>query len=80
MLTNNQYIATFHSHFGALTYCKALQKQGISAKLKPVPRKVSASCGTCVYYEHSAPIDLELCELDCVYIESGETLECAVRK
>ena len=76
----NKYIATFHSHFGATLYCKILKKQGISAKLMPVPRKVSSSCGTCVYYEHDSAIDLEECELDSVYFDDNGVLRCALRK
>ena len=75
----NKYIATFHSHFGAMSYCKALIKQGISAELMPVPRKVSSSCGTCVCYEHISVVDLD-CELDCVYLEIDDVLSCVLRK
>ena len=71
----NKYIATFHSHFGALSYCKALTKQGIAAKPMPVPRKVSSSCGTCVYYEHSEFIEMDECELDAIYCEMEDGLE-----
>ena len=66
----NKYIATFHSHYGALTYCNALKKQGIPVKLAPAPRKISPSCGTCVYYEHNSPIDLDDCELDAIWEET----------
>lgn len=76
----NKYIATFHSHFGALSYYKALSTQGIVAKLSPVPRKVSSSCGTCVYYERDSAVDLDGCELDCVYIEVNNEHECTLRK
>ena len=65
----NKYLATFFSHFGAMSYYKALTKQGIAARPMPVPRKVSASCGTCVCYEHSAAVELEDCELDSIYLE-----------
>ena len=45
------YIATFFSHFGAM-HCKKLCDQaGLPAKLMPVPRKLSSSCGTCVRVE-----------------------------
>ena len=45
------YIATFFSHFGAM-HCKKLCDQaGLSARLMPVPRKLSSSCGTCVRVE-----------------------------
>ena len=76
----NSYIATFHSHFGALSYCKALEKQGLAVKLMPVPRKASSSCGTCVYYEHDSAIDLDDCELDGVYLEADGVLDCVLRK
>jgi len=46
----NEYIATCHTHLSALLTCRALNKQGISAKMAPVPRKLSSSCGTCVCY------------------------------
>lgn len=47
----NQYIATFHTHLAALTTARALGAEGIPAKMMPVPRKLSSSCGTCVRYE-----------------------------
>ena len=76
----NKYIATFHSHFGALSYCKTLKDQGITAKLMPVPRKVSSSCGACVYYEHTLPVDLEGCELDSIYFETNDAFDCVLRR
>ena len=76
----NKYIVTFHSHFGAMSYFKALKKQGISAKIMPVPRRVSSSCGICVCYEHDSVIDLDDCELDCVYLESAEGFKCIIMK
>ena len=74
----NKYIATFYSHFGALSYFKAIEKQGISAKLMPVPRKVSSSCGTCVYYEHADVINISGCELECIYKEVDGELVCEI--
>ena len=76
----SKFIATFHSHFGAMTYFKSLQKQGISAKLMPVPRKVSSSCGICCFYEHSSVIDLDDCEIDSIYLESSDGLSCIIKK
>lgn len=46
-----KYIATFYSHFGAVRFKKQCDKQGYEAKLMPVPRDLSSSCGTCVAYE-----------------------------
>ena len=47
----NRYIATFHTHLSAMRTQRALVGAGISALLAPVPRYLSASCGTCVRYE-----------------------------
>ena len=41
-----QYVATFHTHLAALRSCNALKKAGAaSARLAPVPRRLSSSCG-----------------------------------
>ena len=48
------YIATFFSHFGAIRFKKLCQKASWSAKVMPVPRDLSSSCGTCVRYEGTA--------------------------
>lgn len=47
----NTYIATFYSHFGAMSFKKLCEAQGNSAKLMPVPRNLSSSCGTCVRFQ-----------------------------
>lgn len=49
------YIATFFSHFGAIRFKKYCEKQGWSARVMPVPRDLSSSCGTCVRYEGEFP-------------------------
>lgn len=46
-----KYIATFYSHFGAIRFKKICEQHGDTAKLMPVPRDLSSSCGTCVYFE-----------------------------
>ena len=45
------YIATFYSHFGAIRFKKLCGQKGWSARVMPVPRDLSSSCGTCVRYE-----------------------------
>ena len=45
-----EYIATFYSHFGAIRFKKACEKQALSAKIMPVPRNLSSSCGNCVKF------------------------------
>lgn len=49
------YIATFFSHFGAIRFKKYCEKQGWAARVMPVPRDLSSSCGTCVRYEGEFP-------------------------
>lgn len=50
-----EYIATFYSHFGAIRFKKICDAQNISAKIMPVPRNLSSSCGTCVKYGDLIP-------------------------
>lgn len=51
----NQYVATFHTHVSALLTCRALTGRGVSARMAPVPRRLSSSCGTCVLYTAEDP-------------------------
>ncbi len=41
------FIITFYSHFGATRFKKEANKSGAEVQLKPVPRFLSSSCGTC---------------------------------
>lgn len=45
------YLATFYTHYGAMRFIKYCEKAGIDAKMAPVPRELSASCGVCVRFE-----------------------------
>ena len=51
-----EYIATFHTHFAALQTKKNLSAAGVKGRLAPVPRSLSASCGTCVKYTAEDPL------------------------
>ena len=51
-------IATFFSHFGAMRCKKRCDETGITAKMMPVPRALSSSCGTCVRLETEDPYTL----------------------
>lgn len=52
-----QYVATFHTHLAALRSCRALQRAGSTgARMAPVPRALSSSCGTCVFYQGEEPM------------------------
>lgn len=45
------YLITFSSHFDAILAKRTLQSAGIAVELMPVPRTVSASCGTCIVFD-----------------------------
>ena len=49
-----QYIATFFSHFGAIRFQKLCTELALKARLAPVPRSLSSSCGTCVLFAAEA--------------------------
>lgn len=70
----NQYIATFHTHLSALRSCNALKKAGVSgARLAPVPRKLSSSCGTCAFYQSEEPMLACMdSDMEAVYQQVGE--------
>ena len=60
-----EQIATFHTHFGALTFQKKLRGLGdAAAMMMPVPRALSASCGTCVKF--SMAFDPAMADERCV--------------
>lgn len=46
----SEYIATFYSHFGAISFKKLCDREGAPARIMPVPRSLSSSCGTCVKF------------------------------
>ncbi|MCL2854797.1 MAG: DUF3343 domain-containing protein [Defluviitaleaceae bacterium] len=74
----DNYIATFFSHFDALMFCEHLKEQGVAAKMMPVPRKVSSSCGTCVSFTTETEINFDQHEVDAVFVETfGEFRQIA---
>ena len=44
------FIATFYTHYGAQAFYNELHHQDVTAKMMPVPRTLSASCGICVSF------------------------------
>lgn len=50
-----QYVATFHTHLSALMTSRNLKGIGVDARMMPVFRKLSSSCGTCVVYTAQGP-------------------------
>ena len=45
------FIATFYSHFGAMAFHKQCKEAGFESRIMPVPRTLSSSCGTCVWFK-----------------------------
>ena len=68
-----QYVATFHTHLAALRSCRAVQKAGdTGARMAPVPRRLSSSCGTCLFYQGEEPmVPLMDPDLEAVYRAEG---------
>jgi len=50
------FIATFFAHIGAIRFKKYCDAQGIQARIMPVPRTLSSSCGTCVKFSCAEPL------------------------
>lgn len=67
----NKYIGTFFSHFGAIRFHRLCQERGWKAEIRPVPRDLSSSCGTCVFFETEA-----LGEIDTLVTPELEQLVC----
>ena len=44
------YIATFFTHFAAISFARQLKGTDMKPQFMPVPRKLSSSCGTCVRF------------------------------
>ena len=68
-----QFVATFHTHLSAMLTCRALTGAGWEARMAPVPRSVSSSCGTCVFFTAEDPCG-EVIDEDAVrvYEQQGE--------
>ena len=44
------YVVTFFTHYEALLFQRRAAAQDISGQLAPVPRRLSSSCGTCMFF------------------------------
>lgn len=67
-----RFVATFHTHLSAMRTQRALSAAGARAALAPVPRRLSASCGTCVRYEaEDACLACMDADVDRVYAADG---------
>ena len=63
------YIATFFTHYGAMSFHRGQKRQGLAAQMMPVPRALSASCGVCVRVEQPEPPRQDLTDLEGIYEE-----------
>lgn len=73
-----QYIATFFSHFGAVRFQHLCVERGWQAQLRPVPRSLSSSCGTCVVFQAAALENAEALqtpELEQLVLQRGDGYE-----
>lgn len=64
------YTVTFIAQFDAILANRILLSRGLDAKLMPVPRLISASCGTCVQVtdrEGGGPPDLSEVSYEALY-------------
>ena len=63
-----RFVATFHTHLSALLSSRSLAGAGVKARLAPVPRSLSSSCGTCAVLDDSVdPADLPREDVEGVY-------------
>lgn len=62
-------VATFANHYGAMIFKK---KVGSGCTLRPVPRALSSSCGTCAFFEGPFLEDYVNENLEAVYEIQGE--------
>ena len=74
-----EYLLTFPVQFDAILANRVLAGLHCSARLMPVPRAVSASCGTCVeaVMPDGVPLPLEALwaarvAIDHIFVRSGE--------
>jgi len=44
------FLAAFYTHYGAMRFYKHCAREGLPARMAPVPREISASCGVCVLF------------------------------
>lgn len=57
-----EYIALFFTQSGALKYQRYLETLGIKGELKPVPRKLSSSCGIAAQFRYQGNLRMLITE------------------
>ena len=63
---NEMMVATFANHYGAMLFRKTV---GAGCTLRPVPRALSSSCGTCAFFEGPFREEYKNENLEAVYEE-----------
>ena len=67
------YLATFYTHYGAMRFYKHCLSKGLAARMAPVPRELSASCGVCVRFADAAmPSPAEHEDMERCYMEAAD--------
>jgi len=51
-----KYIATFHTHYGAIKFKQHCKENNITASMMPTPRILSTSCGVCIQFAGAYPL------------------------
>ena len=62
-------VATFHSHYGALMFHK---RMGVDSVIRPVPRSLSSSCGSAVFFASAFDPSLADENTEAVYVKDGD--------
>lgn len=76
------YLATFHTHFDAVKYNKYIRTVAVNSVMKPVPRKLSSSCGSCVMFtvlEELHLTDLHSGDLEALYEVDGQDYRLLIK-
>ncbi|MBN2898831.1 MAG: DUF3343 domain-containing protein [Clostridia bacterium] len=68
-------LITFFTQAGAIRYEKQLRVLGGEAKLKPVPRQLSSSCGLCLETSFEALDRIASDEIDSIYRVTSDGFE-----
>jgi hypothetical protein len=53
-----EYLVLFFTQSGALKYHRYLAKIGVKGELKPVPRKLSSSCGIAANFRYNGDLSM----------------------
>lgn len=67
-MAETYFVATFHTHAGALKFERKLKALNEACMLLPVPRMISSSCGVCARFSYSDFRSLAFEDLDSVYL------------